>query len=110
MKIELPRSPAGIAYVASVVALALASTGLSLALWAKASRKPEAVIVQGADGPHVVEPGRIPDVLARDFAMDYLVTFETYSPTTIEAVSTFIRSRISPTKLALFTPLLENRK
>ncbi len=110
MKIDLPRTPVGIAYVAAVVGLSLTSAGLAAALWAKVARPPRAVIVQGADGPRVVERGRVPDALARDFATDYLVSFETYSPATIEACSAFVRTRVAPSMLQEFTLLLENRK
>ena len=110
MKIELARTPVGIVYLVAVVGLSLTCAGLAAALWVKASRRPRLVRVQGSDGPRVVEAGRVPDVLARDFATDFLVSYETFSPETIERTSAFARSRIAPSLLGQFSRRLENRK
>jgi hypothetical protein len=68
------------------------------------------LLVSGNDAPRAVEPGRVPDALARDFASDYVVHFESYSPVTIDASSVFTRGRVAPSMLHDFTRLLENRR
>ena len=52
----------------------------------------------------------MPDALARDFAADFVVQFESYSPSTIEAGSLWTRTRVAPGVESQFTALLENRK
>src|SRR5579883_105032 len=80
MRIDLGRTPVGAVYAGAVLFLGLASVGLSAALWVKAAEKPAVLLVPGMDAPRVVEPGLVPDALARDFAQDFLVQFENYAP------------------------------
>jgi hypothetical protein len=110
MKIELSRTPVGILYVVTLAGLSLTSIGLALALWRKASLVPPVLLVPGNDRPRLVEAGRVPDALARDFAQDYIVQFENYSPATIEAGSTFTKTRVAPQVVNQFAQLLENRR
>jgi hypothetical protein len=95
-KLELPRTPVGIAYVAALAGAILVSLGLGAALWAKARALPAVYLVQGNDDPKVVTPGVIPDALARDYARDFIVTLETYGPVTIEKNLAFLQPRIAP--------------
>jgi hypothetical protein len=95
-KLELPRTPVGIAYVAALAGAILVSLGLGAALWAKARALPAVYLVQGNDDPKVVTPGVIPDALARDYARDFVVTLETYGPVTIEKNLAFLQPRIAP--------------
>jgi hypothetical protein len=110
MKIDLGRTPVGRIYAAAVVFLGLASVGLSVALAVKAAQKPPVLLVPGNDGPRVVEAGLVPDILARDFAQDYLIAFENYAPATIDQTSAFAKSRVAPSMLEEFGKLLENRR
>jgi hypothetical protein len=95
-KLELPRTPVGIAYVAALAGAILVSLGLGAALWAKARALPAVYLVQGNDDPKVVTPGVIPDSLARDYARDFVVTLETYGPVTVEKNLAFLQPRIAP--------------
>jgi hypothetical protein len=110
MKIELGRTPVGAVYGAAVLFLGLSSVGLAVALCLKAAEKRPVLLVPGNDAPRVVEPGLVPDALARDFAQDYLVQFENYAPATIEACSAFTKTRVAPSMLGEFGKLLENRR
>jgi hypothetical protein len=95
-KIDLPRTPVGIAYLTALVGAILLALGLSAALWAKAKALPAVYLVQGHDDPKVVTPGVIPDALARDFARDFVVTLETYGPITVEKNLAFLQARVAP--------------
>ncbi len=95
-KIDLPRTPVGIAYVAALVGAILVALGLGAALWAKARALPAVYLVQGNDDPKVVTPGVIPDTLARDFARDFVVILESYGPLTVEKNLSFLQARVAP--------------
>ena len=95
-KIDLPRTPVGIAYLTALVGAILLALGLSAALWAKAKALPAVYLVQGNDDPKVVTPGVVPDALARDFARDFVVTLETYGPITVEKNLAFLQARVAP--------------
>jgi hypothetical protein len=95
-KLDLPRTPVGIAYVLALLGAILLALGLGAALWAKARAVPAVYLVQGNDDPKVVTPGIIPDPLARDYARDFVVTLETYGPATVERNLAFLHERIAP--------------
>jgi type IV secretory pathway component VirB8 len=95
-KIELPRTPVGIVYVAALVGAMLVAVGLGAALWAKAAVRPPVYLVIGNDDPKVVTPGIVPDALARDYARDFVVTLETYAPATVEKNMAFLQTRVAP--------------
>jgi hypothetical protein len=101
-RLQLPRTPVGVVYVAALAALFAVSAGLGAALWAKAKVPPAVYLVTGNDDPKVVTPGIIPDALARDFARDFVVTLETYGPTTVEKNLAFLTGRIAPRALHEF--------
>ena len=100
--LQLPRTPVGVVYVAALGALVAVSLGLGAALWAKARALPAVYLVTGNDDPKVVTPGILPDALARDFARDFLVTLETYGPSTVEKNLSFLTGRIAPKALHEF--------
>ena len=104
------RVPVGVIYLIAIVLMAFATIGSCLALWSVVGAEPRMVRLEGTDAPRVVDVGKIPDTLARDFAVDFLVTFETYSPETVERAAAFSRSRVAPQVLPNFTKLLANRK
>jgi hypothetical protein len=81
---------------------------LGIALWSKSSKPPAVVLVSGNDDPKVVLPGVIPDALARDFARDFVVTLENYTPATVAKNLAFLASRIAPAGAHEFTRLSEN--
>lgn len=96
MKIVLPKTPVGIAYVLALAGAILLALVLGAALWAKASVKPAVYLVTGNDDPKVVTPGVIPDALARDYARDFFATLETYVPATVEKNLAFLHTRVAP--------------
>ena len=108
--IQLPRTPVGIAYVAALGGTILVSLGLGAALWAKAKAVPAVLLVTGNDDPKVVTPGILPDALARDFARDFVVTLETYGPSTLEKHLAFLESRVAPKALHEFERFSANLK
>jgi len=95
--------------------LALAVTSgstivLGAALFYK-SREPRPVLlVPGLDRPRAVLPGRVPDTLARDFAVDFAIAFENYSPATVEGATKFLKGRIAPATFQQFSQVLEKRQ
>lgn len=95
-KIELPKTPVGIVYVAALVGAMLVAISLGGALWAKAAVRPPVYLVIGNDDPKVVTPGIVPDALARDYARDFIVTLETYAPATVEKNMAFLQTRVAP--------------
>lgn len=109
-KIDLPRTPVGIAYLVALVGAILIALGLSAALWAKARATPAVYLVQGNDDPKVVTPGVIPDTLARDFARDFVVTLETYGPITVEKNLAFLQARVAPKAVHEFDRFSANLK
>lgn len=108
--IDLPRTPVGIAYVAALAGAMLTTLGLGAALWAKAAARPSVYLVTGNDDPKVVTPGVIPDALARDYARDFVVTLETYSPVTVEKNMAFLQSRVAPKAFHEFERFSTNLK
>lgn len=109
-KIDLPRTPVGIAYLVALVGAILVALGLGAALWAKARALPAVYLVQGNDDPKVVTPGVIPDALARDFARDFVVTLETYGPITVERNLAFLQVRVAPKAYHEFDRFAANLK
>ena len=82
---------------------------LAAALFVKAREPRPVVLVPGLDGPRVVLPGRVPDTLARDFAIDFAIAFENYSPATVEGGATFLKSRIAAPTFQQFSQVLDKR-
>ncbi len=109
-KIELPKTPVGIAYILGLAGMVLLTLVLGIALWAKAAARPAVYLVTGNDDPKVVTPGVIPDSLARDYARDFFVTLETYLPTTLEKNFAFLAARIAPEGYHEFERLGTNLK
>jgi len=109
-KIDLPRTPVGIAYLTALVGAILLALGLGAALWAKAKALPAVYLVQGNDDPKVVTPGVIPDALARDVARDFVVTLETYGPITVEKNLAFLEARVAPKAYHEFDRFATNLK
>jgi hypothetical protein len=109
-KLDLPKTPVGIAYLAALAGAILTSLGLGAALFAKASARPAVYLVTGNDDPKVVTPGVIPDALARDYARDFVVTLETYGPQTVEKNLAFLVPRIAPKAYHEFDKFAVNLK
>lgn len=111
MKIlSLPRTPVGLGYVLALGGAVLTSLGLSAALWARASQRPKLLLVRGDDDPKVVTPGVIPDALARDYARDFIVTLESYLPSTLEKNLAFLEGRVAPQEFHEFQKLATGLK
>ena len=104
------RGPVSAIYVLAILALTTTSIVSAVALSSAALAEPRAVQLPGTGSPRVVDVGKVPDTLARDFAVDYLVSFETYSPDTIKASALFTRSRVAPRMVSNFAKVLEDRR
>ena len=109
-RLELPKTPVGIAYMLSLAGAVLVALGLGAALWAKASTRPAVYLVTGNDDPKVVTPGVIPEALARDYARDFFATLETYVPATVEKNLAFLQTRIAPQAYHEFERFSSNLK
>jgi hypothetical protein len=90
--------------VTTVTTLVLAG-----ALFLKAREVRPVVLVPGLDRPRAVLPGLVPDTLARDFAVDFAIAFENYSPATVEGGAKFLKSRIAPPTFQQFSQVLDKR-
>jgi hypothetical protein len=99
----------GYAGLVAIAATSLSTVALAVALFMKSREPRPVVLVPGLDAPRVVDPGRVPDVLARDFALDFAIAFENYSPATIERVVKFLRTRVAPELFGQFSHVLEKR-
>ena len=95
--------------VAALVVTSATTVALAAAIFVKA-REPRAVLlVPGLDRPRAVLPGRVPDTLARDFAVDFAIAFENYSPATVEGGTKFLKGRIAPPTFQQFSQVLDKR-
>jgi len=93
-----------------LLAALVASLGLDLllglALAVKAlERRPVLVLPQES----VAVPGEIGDETARNFARLYLVTFDTYTPSTLPAATEWLKHRLSPRSWSQATEALDRR-
>lgn len=93
-----------------LLAALVASLGLDvllgLALAVKAlERRPVLVLPQET----IVVSGEIGDDVARDFARLYLVTFDTYTPSTLPAATDWLKNRLSPRTWSQATEALDRR-
>ena len=107
--IESLKRALGYGGIAALVVTSGTTVVLALALLAKARESQSVLIVPGLDAPRVVRPGQIPDTLARDFAIDFAVTFENYSPATVEGAGRFLKGRVAPPIFQQFSQVLEKR-
>jgi hypothetical protein len=107
--IESLRRLLGYGGLVALAVTSLSTIGLAAALFLKARESRPVVLVPGLDRPRVVLPGRVPDTLARDFAVDFAVAFENYSPATVEGGSKFLKSRIAPPTFQQFSQVLDKR-
>jgi hypothetical protein len=79
--------------LAALVASVAMDLLLGLALTIKAlERRPVLVLPQES----LARPGDIGDDTARDFARLYLITFDTYTPSTLPAATEWLKKRLSP--------------
>jgi hypothetical protein len=95
--------------VVALVVTSLTTVALAAALFVKAREPRAVVLVPGLDRPRAVLPGRVPDTLARDFAVDFAIAFENYSPATVEGGSKFLKGRIAPPSFQQFSQVLDKR-
>lgn len=109
MNLEARSVILGYAGTATLAATSVATVVLAVALLVKSREERPVVLVPGLDRPKVVDPGRVPDALARDFAIDFANAFENYSPATIEKAGKFLRTRVAPELFGQFSQLLEKR-
>ena len=107
--IESLKRAIGYGGIAALVVTSASTVVLALALLARARESQSVLLVPGLDAPRVVRPGQIPDTLARDFAIDFAVTFENYSPATVEGAGRFLKGRVAPPIFQQFSQVLEKR-
>ena len=93
MKIDIARTPVGVGYVIALVGAVLIAGLMAAALVLKATKKPTVLLVTESDGPRVITAGQVPDTLARDYARDFVMTFENYHPATLAANLAFLETR-----------------
>ena len=106
---SLWRVTVGKLHLVAIAVLALATIGSNVLLWNTLSADPPVVHVRGTGAPRVVDVGKVPDALARDVAIDFLNSFENYSPETVERAAAFSRSRVAPGVRPAFKKLLQKR-
>ena len=94
MRIEIARTPVGVGYVIALAGAVLIAGVMGAALVLKAAEKPTMLLVTESDGPRVITAGQVPDALARDYARDFVMTFENYHPATLEANLSFLETRM----------------
>jgi len=99
----------GIGGQVALGATVVSTVVLAIALFQKVTEPRPVVLVPGLDRPRVVLPGRVPDALARDFAIDFAISFENYSPATLEGGLRFLKSRIAPPTFQQFSQVLDKR-
>ena len=107
--IDSLRRVLGLGGIAALVVTSVSTVLLAAAVLLKAREPRSVVLVPGLDAPKVVSPGQVPDTLARDFAIDFAVTFENYSPATIEGAGRFLKGRVAPTIYQQFSQVLSKR-
>jgi hypothetical protein len=95
--------------VAALVVTSATTVALAAALFVKVREPRAVVLVPGLDRPRAVLPGRVPDTLARDFAVDFAIAFENYSPATVEGGTKFLKGRIAPPTFQQFSQVLDKR-
>jgi hypothetical protein len=76
-------------------ALLAANAVLAAALAAKALAPRPVVVVPSARGEAELLPGAVPEAAAREFALRYVLHFDNYTPSTIEASQAVLRPMIS---------------
>lgn len=107
--IESLRRALGYGGIAALVVTGASTVLLAVALLLKSREPRTVVLVPGLDAPKVVSPGQVPDTLARDFAIDFAVMFENYSPATVEGAGRFLKGRVAPTIFQQFSQVLDKR-
>jgi hypothetical protein len=107
--IDALRRLLGYGGVVALVVTSASTIALAAALFVKAREPRPVVLVPGLDRPRAVLPGRVPDTLARDFAVDFAIAFENYSPATVEGGTKFLKGRIAPPTFQQFSQVLDKR-
>ena len=94
----------------ALAGLALLNVALGGALvWKCLERKP-VVIVPGARAEEEIFPGQVPDVVAREFALRYVLLFDNFTPATIDAATELLRTLVAPRFWSQATEALEKRR
>lgn len=94
----------------ALASLALLNVALGGALaWKCLERKP-VVIVPGAKAEEVIFPGHVPDVVAREFALRYVLLFDNFTPATIDASTELVKTLVAPRFWLQATEALEKRR
>lgn len=90
--------------------LALLNVAMGAALvWKCLERKP-VVVVPGAKAEEEIFPGHVPDVVAREFALRYVLLFDNFTPATIDASTERLRTLVAPRFWSQATEALEKRR
>ena len=91
-------------------ALLAANLVLAAGLVAVALRPRPVVIHPAARGEAELLPGAVPDAAAREFALRYVLHFDNFTPSTIEASNEVLRRMIAPRSWAGANESLEKRR
>jgi hypothetical protein len=90
---ELTRRRDLLSLAVAVSAGAVLVLSIALALVATAPRPH--LLVPAAGTPEVVKPGEVPDEAAKSFARLTVMTFDNYTPATIDAATAALKARIA---------------
>jgi hypothetical protein len=93
----------------AVVAGAGAVLVLSIALAFAATSPKPVVLVPGAKVPVEARPGDVPDEAARSFAQLYVLTFDNYTPATVDKAAAALKARVAPRRFTEVADALDRR-
>lgn len=94
----------------ALASLALLNVAMGGALvWKCLERKP-VVVIAGAKAEEEIFPGHVPDVVAREFALRYVLLFDNYTPATIDASTDLLKTLVAPRFWTQVTEALERRR
>jgi len=89
--------------------LLAANAVLAAALAAKALLPGPVAVVPSARGESALLPGAVPEAAAREFALRYVLHFDNYTPSTIEASNAVLRPMIAARAWAGASAALDRR-
>jgi hypothetical protein len=96
----------------SVIAVALLGThaALGLGLAASVLRPRPVVVVPAAKSGGELLPGVVPDEAAKEFALRYVLHFDNFTPSTLDATQQVLQRMIAPRSWSGATQALEKRR
>src|SRR5437899_2405528 len=92
-----------------VVALAASVAALVVVLAVVALLPRPHLLVPSASAPGIAQPGVVPDSSAAAFALVYVMTFDNYTPATIETAAAGLKARVAPRRWSEVADDLDRR-